>query len=160
MFLLFLEVTSCTPVTCSRAPPNLAAAALVLVASSLAAQGGGAGGFVGGARGSGGSVVARRHATIRWKQFAPSSPRITPTSPTELEDNILTLMIDSNGNYVGSASSKANIVARVAPSGDTVVAMGAGGARGAGGGGAGGVISAAPAGGVARMSAATASPDR
>ena len=51
------------------------------------------------------------------------------------EDNILTLMIDSNGNYVGSATSKANIVARVAPSGDTVVAMGAGGARGGGGGG-------------------------
>ena len=30
------------------------------------------------------------------------------------EDNMLTLMIDSNGNYVGSASSKANIVSATA----------------------------------------------
>ena len=67
-------------------------------------------------------------------------------------------MIDSNGNYVGSAATKANIVARVVPTGDTVVAVGAAGARGAGGGGAGGFITAAPAGAVARGSAATATP--
>ena len=65
------------------------------------------------------------------------------------EDNILTLMIDSNGNYVGSATSKGNVVARVAPSGENVATATASGARGAGGGG-GAVIAAAPAGAVAR----------
>jgi hypothetical protein len=129
---------------------QLAAAALVVVASSLAAQGGGAGGFVGGARGSGGSVVAREHATIpvqtvRSLVAAHHADVANGTS----EDNILTLMIDSNGNYVGSATSKANVVARVAPSGENVAAATASGARGAGGGG-GAVITAAPAGAVAR----------
>ena len=138
---------------------RLAAAALALVASSLAAQGGGAGGFVAGARGSGGSVVARQHATIAVETVrALVAAHHADVANGTSDSNVLTLMIDSNGNYVGSAATKANIVARVAPSGDTVVAMGVGGARGAGGGGAGGVISAAPAGGVARMSAATASP--
>ena len=121
---------------------QISAAALVLFATSLCAQGGGAGGFVGGARGSGGAVVAREHATIPAQTvralIAAHHPDVGNGSS---EDNILTLMIDSNGNYVGSASSKANIIS-----------ASAGGARGAGGGagGGGGFITAAPAGAVAR----------
>jgi hypothetical protein len=131
-----------------------AAGAIALATSSLAAQGGGArgaGGFVG--RG-GGTVHTRTipAQTVRALIAAHHADIANGTS----EDNILTLMIDSNGNYVGSAATKANIVARVTPTGDTVVAVGAG-ARGAGG-GAGGVITAAPVGGVARISSATATP--
>ena len=117
---------------------QISAAALVLFATSLCAQGGGAGGFVGGARGSGGAVVAREHATIPAQTVRALVAAHHPdVGNGTSEDNILTLMIDSNGNYVGSASSKANIVSATA-----------GGARGAGGGG--GFITAAPAGAVAR----------
>ena len=124
---------------------QISAAALVLFASSLCAQGGGAGGFVGGARGSGGAVVAREHATIPAQTVRALVAAHHPdVGNGNSEDNILTLMIDSNGNYVGSASSKANIIS-----------ASAGGARGAGGGaggagGGGGFITAAPAGAVAR----------
>lgn len=121
---------------------QISAAALVLSASSLCAQGGGAGGFVGGARGSGGAVVAREHATIPAQTVRALVAAHHPdVSNGTSEDNILTLMIDSNGNYVGSASSKANIIS-----------ASAGGARGSGGGagGGGGFITAAPAGAVAR----------
>ena len=132
----------------------LAAGALALATSSLAAQGGGArgaGGFVG--RGGGTAThVTIPAQTVRALIAAHHADIANGTS----EDNILTLMIDSNGNYVGSAATKANIVARATPTGDTVVAVGAG-ARGAGG-GAGGVITAAPVGGVARISSATATP--
>jgi len=130
-----------------------AAGALALATSSLAAQGGGArgaGGFVG--RG-GGTVTP--HATIPAQTVrALIAAHHADIANGTSEDNILTLMIDSNGNYVGSAATKANIVARATPTGDTVVAVGAG-ARGAGG-GAGGVITAAPAGAVARGGFATA----
>jgi len=124
---------------------QISAAALVLFATSLCAQGGGAGGFVGGARGSGGAVVAREHATIPAQTVRALVAAHHPdVGNGTSEDNILTLMIDSNGNYVGSASSKANIIS-----------ASAGGARGAGGGaggagGGGGFITAAPAGAVAR----------
>ena len=117
---------------------QISAAALVLFATSLCAQSGGAGGFVGGARGSGGAVVAREHATIPAQTVRALVAAHHPdVGNGTSEDNILTLMIDSNGNYVGSASSKANIIS-----------ASAGGARGAGGGG--GFITAAPAGAVAR----------
>ena len=132
----------------------LAACALVLATSSLAAQGGGArgaGGFVG--RGGGAATHTTIPAqTVRALIAAHHADIANGTS----DSNILTLMIDSNGNYVGSAATKANIVARVTPTGDTVVAVGAG-MRGAGG-GAGGVITAAPAGAVARGGSATAMP--
>jgi len=121
---------------------QISAAALVLFATSLCAQSGGAGGFVGGARGSGGAVVAREHATIPAQTVRALVAAHHPdVGNGTSEDNILTLMIDSNGNYVGSASSKANIIS-----------ASAGGARGAGGGagGGGGFITAAPAGAVAR----------
>ena len=107
---------------------QISAAALVLFATSLCAQGGGAGGFVGGARGSGGAVVAREHATIPAQTVRALVAAHHPdVGNGTSEDNILTLMIDSNGNYVGSASSKANIIS-----------ASAGGARGAGGGAGGG----------------------
>jgi hypothetical protein len=129
----------------------LVAGALAIALPTLGAQGGGAGGFVG-ARGAGGTVATRPHTTIpvqtvRALVAAHHADIVNGIS----DDNILTLMIDSNGNYVGSAASRANIVARaVAPNGENVVAAAAGGARGAGGGG-GGVITAAPAGAVATM---------
>jgi hypothetical protein len=135
----------------------LAAGALAIAASSLAAQGGGArgaGGFVGRGGGAATQHVAIPPQTVRALIAAHHADIANGTS----EDNILTLMIDSNGNYVGSAATKANVVMRVAPNGDTIVATGVGGARGAGGGGAGGVITAAPTGGIARVSAATATP--
>jgi len=142
----------------SRLPLSaaLAAGALAIAASSLAAQGGG-GGF-GGARGAGGVVVAREHPTIPAQTVrAFIAAHHADIANGKSEDNMLTLMIDSNGNYVGSAATKANVVMRVAPNGDTIVATGVG-ARGAGGGGAGGFIAAAPASGVASVSSATATP--
>ena len=132
----------------------LAVGVLALTASSLVAQGGGAGGF-GGARGSGGAVVAREHPTIPVQAVrALVAAHHADIANGTSDSNILTLMIDSNGNYVGSAASKVNIVARaVAPRGDTVGAVGAGsGARGGGG----GFISAAPAGAVASVSPSSA----
>ena len=125
----------------------LIAGAIALSVSSLAAQGGGAGGFVGG-RGAGGTVVAREHptipaATVRALIAAHHADVAAGTS----DANILTLMIDSNGNYVGSAATKANVITATG-----------GGARGAGGGG---VVTAAPAGGagpVAGTATATISP--
>src|SRR6476620_8456542 len=132
----------------------LAAGALAIAASSLTAQGGGAGGFV--ARGGPGAAAS--HPTILPQTvralIAAHHPDIASGTS---EDNILTLMMDSNGNYVGSAATKANVVARVAPNGDTIIVAAAGGARGAGG-GASAVMTAAPAGAIARGSSASATP--
>jgi hypothetical protein len=127
---------------------SIAAAVLAFAASSLGAQGG-AGGFAG-ARGSGGTVTAREHPTIPVQTVrALVATHHADIANGTSDNNILTLMIDSNGNYIGSAASKANIiVARTAaPNGDAAAAVSSGGARGAGGGG--GFISAAPTGAVA-----------
>jgi len=126
---------------------------LALAASSLFAQGGGGAGF-GGARGSGGAVVAREHPTVPVQTVrALIAAHHADIANGTSDSNILTLMIDSNGNYVGSAASKMNIVARaVAPHGDTVAAV----ASGSGARGGGGFITAAPASPVASVSPSSA----
>ena len=88
---------------------SLAAGAILIAASSLAAQGGGAGGFVGGARGSGGTLTARAHATIPVQAVRAliAAHHIDLADGTS-DNNFLTLMMDSNGNYVGSAASTRN----------------------------------------------------
>jgi hypothetical protein len=138
----------------------LVAGALALSVSSLWAQGsGGTGGFSG-ARGAGGTVVAREHPTIPAATIRAVIGAHHPDVAAGTSDaNILTLMMDSNGNYVGSAATKASVVARVAPSGENTVTA-TGGARGSGS-GAGGFVTASPTGGagpVAGTATATISP--
>ena len=130
----------------------LVAGALALSVSSLCAHGGGG---VGGARGAGGMVVAREHPTIP----AATVRSLIATHHADVaagtsDANLVTLMMDSNGNFIGSSATKANIIARVAPSGENTVTATGGGARG--GGGAGGFITAAPASGTSAVGGGTA----
>jgi hypothetical protein len=108
---------------------SLAAGALAIALPTLGAQAARGGGFV--ARGG-----VRPHVTIpldavRTLVAAHHADIINGTS----DANILTLMLDSNGGYVGSAATKAAVVtaAAVAPSGENAVAAPAAGARGRGG---------------------------
>ena len=139
MFARHLRLTLSAP---------LAAGALAIAFPAVGAQGGGAGGLV--ARGGGGTIAARPHATIpldavRTLVATHHADIVNGTS----DANILTLMLDSNGGYVGSAATKAAVVtaAAVAPSGENAVAAPGAGARGRGG-----VIVAATSAGAASAS--------
>jgi hypothetical protein len=102
----------------------LAAAALAVALPALGAQAAGGGGFVA-AR----AVSAPTHTTIPLETVRALVAAHHPDIIVGTSDaNILILMIDSNGGYVGSAATKT-----------TVVAASAGGAAGAGG-----VFAAAP----------------
>ena len=95
------------------------------------------------------SVVARQHATIPVQTVrALVAAHHADVANGTSEDNMLTLMIDSNGNYVGSAQAKqtsSRASRRMATPSSRELAERAVLAEVAGG-----VIAAAPAGAVAR----------
>jgi hypothetical protein len=125
----------------------LAAGMLVVAAPLVIAQSGGAGGFIV-ARPDGGAVTARSHITVpvqtvRTLIAAHHADVAAGTS----DANTLTLMIDSNGDYVGSSATHAVAVIRPAgaPTAENSVSAAGGATSGtATGSTAGGFVVAAP----------------